>query len=122
MYDFLWNRDKIQPPWHVVQLSILTSGLDILDIIETKLNSLKIKWIRRLLNPDNALWKNLMLYQVNLILNYILGLALFEQKQILRSNSHKHLQKQNNKDFFVQLLNVRLHFTKNNFPAHKFVK
>ena len=77
---------KIQPPWHVVQLfSILKSGLDILAIIETQLNSLKIKWIQRFLNPNNALWKNLMLYLLNLILNYILGLAPFRQKQILGS-------------------------------------
>ena len=51
-------------------------GLGILDI-ETQLNSLKIKWIQRLLNPTNALWKNLMLYQLNLILNYNQELALF---------------------------------------------
>ena len=51
-------------------------GLGILDI-ETQLNSLKIKWIQRLLNPTNALWKNLMLYQFNLILNYNQELALF---------------------------------------------
>ena len=51
-------------------------GLGILDI-ETQLNSLKIKWIQRLLNPTTALWKNLKLYQLNLILNYNLELALF---------------------------------------------
>ena len=47
-----------------------------------------------------------MLYQFNLILNYNQGLALFRRKQILRSNSHKHLQKQNNENFFIQLLNA----------------
>ena len=26
------------------------------------LNSLKTKWIQRLLNPNNAFWKDLMLY------------------------------------------------------------
>ena len=46
-----------------------------------------------------------MLYQLNLILNYNQGLALIGQKQILRSTSHKHLQKQNNEDLFIQLLN-----------------
>ena len=34
----------------------------ILDI-ETQLNALIIKRIQRLLNPNNAVWKNLMLYQ-----------------------------------------------------------
>ena len=45
------------------------TGLAILDK-EAQLNSLKIKWIHRLLNLTNAPWKNIMLYQLNLILNY----------------------------------------------------
>ena len=44
----------MQPPRRLAQLSIWTSGLGILDI-KTQLNSLKIKWIQRLLNPTNAL-------------------------------------------------------------------
>ena len=51
------------------------------------------------------------------MLNSNQGLALFRQKEILRYNSHKNLQKQNNEDFFIQLLNVWLHFTNNKFPA-----
>ena len=58
------------------------SGIGILDI-ETQLNSLKIKLIQKLLNSTNALWKNLMLYQLNLILNYIQGLALFDKNSSL---------------------------------------
>ena len=69
-------NQKIQPPRYLAQISIWMIGLGILDI-ETQLNSLKIKWIQRLLNPTNALWKNLMLYQLNLILNYNQELALF---------------------------------------------
>ena len=88
IYNFLWNRKKYDlPPRRLVQLSDSTSGPGILDI-ETQINSLKIKWIQRLLNPNNALWKHLMLYQLNLILNYIQGLVLSRQKQILGSNSH----------------------------------
>ena len=49
-------------------------------------------------------------------------MALFRQKQILRSTSLKHLQKQNDEDFFIQLLNAWLHFTDNNFPVSKSVK
>ena len=74
-------------PRRLVQLSISTSGLGILDM-ETQINSPKIKCIQRLLNPNNALWKHLMLYQLNFILNYNQGLALSRQKQILGSNSH----------------------------------
>ena len=110
------TRKKIRPPRRLLQLSLLTSRLGILDI-EPQLNSLKIKSIQRLLIPNNALWKNLMLYQLNLILNYNQGLALFKQKQMLRSNSHKHLQKRNNEDFFVHLLNTWLHFTNSKFPV-----
>ena len=33
-----------------------------------------------------------------------------------RSNSHKNLQKQNSKDFFIQLLCTWLHLTNNNIP------
>ena len=69
-------NQKIRLPRYLAQMSIWMIGLGILDI-ETQLNSLKIKWIQRLLNPTNALWKNLMLYQLNLILNYNQGPALF---------------------------------------------
>ena len=48
-------------PSHLIQLSTWKGGLGILDM-GTQLNSLKIKWIQRLLNPTNALWKDLMLY------------------------------------------------------------
>ena len=121
IYNFLWNKKKIWPLRRLIQLSISTSGLRLLDI-ETQLNSLKIKWIQRLLNPNNALWKNLMLYLFNIILNYNQGLALFRQKQVLRSNSHKYLQKQNNEDFFIRLLNVWLHFTNSSSPTPTIVK
>ena len=73
---FPLEQEKIQPPRHLAQLSIWMIGLGILDI-DTQLNYLKVKWIQRLLNLTNALWKNLMLYQLNLILNYNQVLALF---------------------------------------------
>ena len=79
-YTILSGTGKIiQSPRHLVQLSIWTSGVDILDI-ETQLNSLKMKRIQRLLNPTNALWKNLTPYQFNLVLNYNQSLALFKEK------------------------------------------
>ena len=68
-----------------------------------------MKWTQRLLNSTNALWKDLMLYR--------LKIALFRQKQILRYNGHKNLQKQNNEDFVIQLLNGWLHFTNDKFTA-----
>ena len=112
IYNFLWNDKENQTS------QTLRHSLDILDI-DTQLNFLKIKWIQRLLTPTNALWKDLMLYWLNidLILNSNQGLALFRQKQILRYNRHKNLQKQNNEDFFIQLLNAWLHFTNNKFPT-----
>ena len=43
------------------KLSIWRGALGIFDI-DAQLNYIKIKWIQRLLNPTNALWKDLMLY------------------------------------------------------------
>ena len=79
IYNFLRNNKKNQTS------QTLRHSLDILDR-DTQLNSLKIKLIQKLLNPTNALWKNLMLYWLNidLILNSYQGLALLRQKQILR--------------------------------------
>ena len=51
--------------------------------------------VQRLLNPTNTLWKDLMLYRLNfdLILNFNQDLAFFRQKQIVRYNRHRNLQK-----------------------------
>ena len=57
----------MRPPRHLVQLSISKDGLGILDI-DTQLNSLKTKWIQRLLILTNFMWEDLMLYLMNLIL------------------------------------------------------
>ena len=54
---------------------------------------------------------------MNLNLNSNHGQPFFRQKHILRSNRHKHLQKQSNEDFFVQLLNARIHLANNNLPT-----
>ena len=91
--------------------------MDILDI-DIQLSFLKLKWIQRLLNLTNALWKDLMLYRLNidLILNSNQVLAIFRQKQILRYNRHNNFHKQNNEDFSSHLLNAWLHFTNNKFP------
>ena len=72
----------MQPPRHLTQLSIWRGRLGILDI-DTKSNCIKIKWIERLLNPTNALWKGLMLYLLKIILNSDQALALFIHKQVL---------------------------------------
>ena len=66
----------MQPPRYLAQIVVWMIRLGILDI-ETQLNFLKIKWIQKLVNPTNALWRNLMLYQLNLVLNYNQELALF---------------------------------------------
>ena len=56
-----------------------------------------------------------MLYRLKLILNSYQDLAIFRQKQILKSTSPKNLQKQNNEEFFIQLLYARLRLTTNKF-------
>ena len=53
---------------------------------------------------------------MSLILNSNQGLALFRQTQILRSTTHKNLQKQVNEDFIIQLFHAWLHFNNNKFP------
>ena len=58
---FPLELQKMRPSSHLVQLSTLNGGLGILDI-DSQLNSLKTKWIQRLLNLTNALWKGLMLH------------------------------------------------------------
>ena len=60
-----------------------------------------------------------MMYWLNLIRKSNQDLVL-KQTQILRSTRYKNLQKQRNEDFFTQLLNPCLHFTKNKFtiPMH----
>ena len=75
IYNFLWNSKKIRPPRHLAQLSSWKGGVGSL-YIDNELHSSKIKWIQSLSNPTNALWKNLTLYQLNLILNSNHGLAL----------------------------------------------
>ena len=44
--------------------------------------------------------------RLNLILNSNEGLALFRRKQILMSNTHENLQKQNKEYLFIQSLNA----------------
>ena len=121
IYDFLLEEKKIRPPRHLIQLPIWKGGLGILEI-DTQLNSLKIKWSQRLLHPATALWKDLILYRLNLILNSNQGLASFRQNQILRSIRHKNLQNYNNEDFFLQHLKAWLFFTKNNFPSPRSIE
>ena len=75
-YDFFWKGKNMAPQAPGSTLSIWKGGLGILDI-DTQLNSIKIKWMQRLLNPTNALRKDLVLYLLNLILNSNQGLALF---------------------------------------------
>ena len=103
IHDFLWEGKKIHPPRHLVQLPIWSGGLGVLDI-DTQLNALRIKWIRRLFSYDDAVWKDLMLYGLNLNLKSNQGLALFRQNQILRSTRHSNLQKTTMRTFLYKCL------------------
>ena len=69
---------KKRPLRLLVQVSIWNGELGILDI-DAQLNSFKTKWIQRLLNSTNALWKAPTLYWWNLIINSSHGLVLFRQ-------------------------------------------
>ena len=80
---FPLELQKMRPLRHLIQLSTWNGGLGILDV-DSQLNSLKTKWIQRLLNPTNALWQNFMLHWLKLILNSNQSLVLFRQTQILR--------------------------------------
>ena len=80
---FPLEQKKIKPPKHLAQLSIWRDRLGILDIY-TQLNYIKIKWIQRLSNPTNALWKDLMMYWLKLILNSEQGLPLLDKNRSLQ--------------------------------------
>ena len=67
--------------------------------MDTQLNSLRIKWIQNLFNPTNVLWKVLILYRLNLILNSNQALTLLRQTQILRSTRNKNVNKKTIKIF-----------------------
>ena len=91
---------KKRSPRHIAQLFIWKGRLGILNI-DTQQNSLKIKWIQRLLNPTNAVWKDLILYRLNLILNSNQSLALLRQTQILRSTRHRNLKNKTKMIFYT---------------------
>ena len=77
--QFPLKQEKVQLPNHLAQLSIWRGVLRILDI-DTQFNFIKIKGIQRLLNCTNALWKDLVLYWLKLILNYDQDPALSKRK------------------------------------------
>ena len=58
---FSLELQKMRPPEHLSQSSTWNGGLVILDI-DSQLSSLNTKWIQRLINPANGLWKNFVLY------------------------------------------------------------
>ena len=109
---FPQERKKIRPSRQLAQLSILKSGLGILDT-DTKLNFLRIQWIQKLINLTNALWKDLMLYRLNLILNYNQGLVLYTKKQSLGLISTKISRSRTMKISLFNYLNI-------GWPTHIF--
>ena len=66
-----------------------------------------------------ALWKDFMLYGLNLILNSNLRLALLDKNRSLSLTETKKFKKQNNEEFFIHLLNAWLHLTNSNFATPK---
>ena len=74
----------------------------------------------KIINSSNALWKDLMLYKLNLILNSYQDLVLLKQKQIIGSVKIHYsifkIAKPNNEAFLILLINALLHLTNNNSP------
>ena len=54
------EQEKIQPPRHLAKLSIWRGGLGISDI-DTQINYIRRMHLK-VINRNNALWKDLMLY------------------------------------------------------------
>ena len=83
IYDLLWiERKKYDFPGSQLNSPFGGDGLGFFDIY-IELNQLKIKWSQSLLNPTNALWKDLILYRLDSVLNSNQGLLLFRQNRFL---------------------------------------
>ena len=80
------------------------------------------KWIQKLLNSTNIFWKDLMLYWLNLILNFKLGLVLFRQIQIIRSTRHKNFQKQSKRIFYTVALSLPTFHQQQIYYSHVYRK
>ena len=70
---------------------------------------------------DKIIILNLILFSKLWCIGQVCTILKYTKKGYTVS-SHKHLLKQNNGDFFIQLLNTWLHFTNKNFPAPTSVK
>ena len=114
--QFPLRQQNVRPSKHLAQLPIWKGERGILDI-HTQLNYLKITWIQKLFNPTNAPRKDLILYQLNIILNSTQDLPIFRQNWCLGLLDIKTYNKKTMKDFFIYLLNSRLHFIKNTFST-----
>ena len=63
-----WNGKKYDFPGTQLNSPFGAGGPGFFDTY-IELNSLKIKWSQSLLNPTNALWKDLILYRLDSVLN-----------------------------------------------------
>ena len=122
IYNFLWNRKK----YNLLDIELNSPHLEgqtryftvlyrrtIKLVYKNKMDSKFIKF-----HPCSLERSHQALFWLELNLNSDQDLDLSQQKQILRglSTSHKNLQKQDNEDFFIQLLYAWLDLTNNNIP------
>ena len=70
IFKFIWNNKNDKVKREVMTLDFDDGGLNMIDL-KTYIHSLKLTWIRRILNTE-GIWQNLLLQQFNLnnIINY----------------------------------------------------
>ena len=98
----------------------LEGGLGILDIDTYSTKLFKHKMDSKVIESYQCSLERS--HTVSIELNSNQGLVLFRQKQMRRSTRHINSQKQNNDDFFIQLLNAWFHFTNNEFPTSTYTE
>ena len=111
------EQEKIQPPRYWVHLSTWRCRLGIFDkhtikLYKNKMDSKFIKFHQCSMERSHA-----VLTEINPEF-WSRPSPFLTKTDSYRSTSHKNLQKQNNEDFFIQLLYAWLHLTNNNFPPH----
>ena len=108
MNNFVWNRKKynlldteLKSPFGGETRYFTTVNYCFGHTLTIKL--IKIKLIQSLLNPTNALWKDLMLHWLKLIWILIRPRPFSTKTDFYRSTSHKILHKKSNEDFLYSI-------------------
>ena len=106
--DFIWGGKKPLISYKTLLLPIIKGGLNLSDV-ETKRDSLRIKYIGKLFNNNvNRKLKMSMLYFLNLYDSMNLGLNIFQIDSRSKSLMHMH-------PFYREMLLAWKRLTRNNF-------